>query len=65
VTDFAKPTTPGAALREFAANLKWKAQEHRREGAEHLALADAIDALRLQAENDADRWDKYQPKAGS
>lgn len=63
MTDYAKPTTPGDALRNAARDLLAKAKQHRIEQERQRERADALETAAYDLEADAERWDKYQPTA--
>lgn len=63
MTDFAKPTTPGDALRVTAKEIEYREKRLRRDAEKLLAQAEELAVARMDIERDADRWDQYQPAA--
>lgn len=63
MTDYAKPTSPGTALRDAARNLRWHADDHERQARDHKLLSTAFKERAHDLEADADLYDKYQTGA--
>lgn len=62
MTDYAKPTTPAAALRDCADAIDYRIKSHRQKITEIQAVIEALSDERDQLTDAADRYDKYQPK---
>ena len=63
MTDYAKPTTPGTALRDAARTLHWYSEDHERKAHDHKLLAAAFRERAHELDADADLYDKDQPGA--
>lgn len=62
--DFAAPTTAAKALERFAEDLRAKAKNHRRDAHLLLTRAEELENAAGDAESDARRYERYQPKEG-
>jgi hypothetical protein len=62
MTFYAAPTTPGAAVRHTAQELTAKGRAAREEARRANLIADTYYLAADQADNDAERWDRHQPK---
>lgn len=62
MTDFAKPTTASEALRKRAASIEYRIQAHEQKVREHQAIIAVLRDEWGDVLNDADRYERYQPK---
>ncbi len=61
MTDYAKPTTVGDALREQRLSLKYQADRLRADAAMLIARAETVEKIAWDLDADADKYDQYQP----